>query len=356
MNTTINSIALSLSSPKVRNNTFNNKDKKKQAGVALIAILLIVAVVAALATQMHWEQRVHLRRMDNIITVQQARQFASGGKNWAREILLQDMRDNTIDNLDEAWATPMPPLPIDGGAIQGQLMDLNARFNINNLIDKEGKIIPETLEQFQRLLQSLEISPDLASAVADWIDADNYPEFPGGAEDASYTSLPQPYRTANHFIVDTSELMSIKGFNRKTYNQLRPHICTLPIDTAININTASAEVLLSISDKLTEGNISDLVEQREISPFENITEFYTLTNLDPDKISILIDTQSEYFIAEIEVLLLERLYRRHTYLFRDFQTGSVSAYQRVHNPTTLINLNKNSNTNNEQTNINQSQL
>jgi general secretion pathway protein K len=172
-------------------------------------------------------------------------------------------------------------------------------------------------------------------AVADWLDADNYPEFPGGAEDETYSSLKLPYRTANHYIADISELMSIKGFDRKTYSILEPHISALPIDTAININTASSEVLMSIDEKFTQTQIGALIQQRESSPFESVSELYSLANQDPEEQNTKISTQTEYFLAEIEVKLHDRLYRRHTYLYRDLQTGSVSAFQRVHNPNSI---------------------
>lgn len=307
----------------------------KQSGIALLVILLIVAAVAALATQMHWQHRISMRRISNLSNVQQARQFAGGGENWAREILLEDLRDSTSDHLNEVWATALPPLPIDGGAIQGRMQDLQAHFNINNLINRTGAINADALEQFRRLLLNLKLEPDLANAITDWLDADNYPEFPGGAEDASYSSLSHPYRTANHFITDISELRAVQGIDQQTFATLKPHISALPINTAININTAAAEVLLSISQNLSISDVEAFLEQRELSPFENISEFYTLTKLDANKEPALIDTQSEFFLAEIEVLLHERLYRRHTYLYRDLQTGSVSAYQRIHNPDAL---------------------
>ena len=308
---------------------------KKQSGIALLVILLIVATVSAIATQMHWQHRLSVRRISNLQNLAQAREFAKGGENWVREILLEDLRSTTTDNLNEDWAISLPPLPIEGGAIQGRIYDQQAKFNVNNLIDPEGNINTNALEQFRRLLLNLEIEPDIANAIADWLDGDNYPEFPGGAEDSTYSSLNYPYRTANHYITDISELMAIQGIDKVMYPRLRNFLCALPIDTAININTASAEVLLSISDKLSLSDVENVLQTRESNPFESINEFFTINQLDPNVETALLDTQSEYFLSEIEVVLLERLYRRHTYLYRDLQTGSISAYQRIHSPDAL---------------------
>jgi len=312
-----------------------NSIRKNQTGVALIVILLIVATVAALATQMHWQHRISMRRVENQVTQQQAYQYAIGGENWAREILVADLRDTTTDHLSEEWASSLPPLPIDGGAIQGRIIDLQGRFNLNSIIDENGKTQADRVEQFQRLLQALEIDPSIAAAVADWLDSDNYPEFPGGAEDETYSALDKPYKTANHFITDVTELMSIKGFNKAIFEQLKPHISTLPIRKGLNVNTATPIVLQSLSNDLNPAIVEEILDQRAQGAFENINEFFTLTNLQPEVVTASLDTQSEYFLLEIDVNLQNRLYRRHTYLFRDLQAGTVSSYQRIHSPNPL---------------------
>ena len=309
--------------------------KSKQNGIAIIAILLIVATVAALATQMNWQHRISLKRINNLLTLQQAKQYITGGENWAREILVEDLRENTSDHLGEIWASSLPVLPIDGGAIQGRLVDLQARFNINSLIDSKGQIKPESLKQFERLLQILDIDPNIAAAVGDWLDTDNYPEFPGGAEDETYSSLDKPYKTANHFITDISELMSIKGINKAIYDKLKGHVCALPLNVSLNVNTANPEVLQSLTPQITTNDISEVLDQRAVGPFENINEFFNLSNIQTKDVQAPLDTQTEYFLLEIEVSLQERIYRRHTYLYRDLQSGSVTAYQRIETPDAM---------------------
>lgn len=267
--------------------------------------------------------------------MQQAKQYLTGGENWAREILAQDLRENTIDHLGESWASSLPALPIDGGAIQGRVIDLQSRFNLNSIIDAKGNIDPEALDQFKRLLVVLELDPSIASAVADWLDTDNYPEFPGGAEDETYSSLQRPYKAANHFITDISELMSVKGINKAIYDTLRHEVCALPLGVSLNVNTANSAVLQSLSTNLTTNDIAELLDQRSLGPFENINDFFNLSNIQINQVQAPLDTQSEYFLAEIEVSLHERILRRHTYLYRDLQSGNVSAYQRIESPIPL---------------------
>jgi len=335
--------------------------QRQQKGIALLSVMLIVVIVAALATQMHWDQRISTKRIQNMLILDQSQHFAQGAENWAREFLIEDARNSNFDHLQEDWAQALPPLPIEGGLIQGRLIDLQGLFNLNNLIDTKGMINEEAVNQFRILLQTIEVDSEISNAIADWIDSDNYPTFPGGAEDPSYSSLNAPYKTANHYLTDISELMSIKGITSEIYRRLSPLVSALPIGTAININTAPAEVLMTISENLTQQNIDYIVEQRELSPFENIQEFTELlsdtTNIDISKIVTPLTTDSNYFLAELEVQLFERLYRRHSYLYRDVNT-SVASYQRIHSPDRLIyeNLNEDGideeNTNVQNSNIN----
>ena len=88
-------------------------------------------------------------------------------------------------------------LPIDNGEVFGTIEDLQGRFNVNNLLDNEGRIEEESLEQFRRLLNALGIDPRFAGITADWIDTDREASFPDGAEDSIYTGMIPSYRTAN---------------------------------------------------------------------------------------------------------------------------------------------------------------
>ena len=47
----------------------------------------------------------------------------------------------------------MPPLPIDGGTVEGRLEDLQGRFNVNNLILADGTTNPDAVKQDGELLR-----------------------------------------------------------------------------------------------------------------------------------------------------------------------------------------------------------
>ena len=135
--------------------------------------------------------------------------------------------------------------------------DMQGRFNLNNLAHvvrrRTGRSfrIRSRCEQFQRLLVSVGLEPKWAGIARDWIDADDQPGEPDGAEDAVYTSQTPPYRTGNWPMMSPSELMNMPGFGADRYRKIAPYVTALPTATAkINICTAPALVLESLADNL----------------------------------------------------------------------------------------------------------
>ena len=163
--------------------------RSRQRGVALLIAMLAVTVGTIIAVNLMWQGTLDLRRAESALATDQGMLYMQGAEAWAADILRQDEVDSPqSDNLGEIWATELPPLPVDGGTIQGKLEDLQGRFNLNSLIDNRGRPDPIALKQFERLLSLLEIDPQLAGGVLDWLDPDTEVRFPNGGEDSTYAA------------------------------------------------------------------------------------------------------------------------------------------------------------------------
>lgn len=281
--------------------------RQRQRGVAILAAMLIVVLATIIAVNLAWRQALDLRRFDSAIATDQGMLFLQGGEAWAGDILRQDLVDSPdTDNLGEQWATELPPLPmeVDGrtvGTITGKLEDLQGRFNINTLIDRRGREDPLALRQFERLLQRLDLDPTLAGGVVDWLDPDTEQRFPDGGEDAAYADTDPQYRTANAAITTPTELMAVARFDRETYTKLAPYITVLPLGTKINVNTASAVVLSSLSDDIDVSTAESLVEQRNGGAFLDIGATFS-GMVEPDMLK-RIDGVTQYFLLTATVTL-----------------------------------------------------
>jgi general secretion pathway protein K len=276
--------------------------RDRQRGVAVLIAMLAVTVGTIIAVNLMWQGTLDLRRAEAALAMDQGMLYVQGAEAWAADILRQDMVDSPqSDNLGEVWATELPPLPVDGGTIQGKLEDLQGRFNLNSLINDRGLPDPLALKQFERLLSLLEIDPALAGGVLDWLDPDTDLRFPNGGEDTTYAGADPPYRTANTSITTPSELMAVTGFDRKTYAKLAPYVTALPAGTKLNVNTAADVVIASLSDMIDLSTAKALVEERGNKEFVDIKgTFEGLVERDMLK---KIDGVSEHFLLTATVTL-----------------------------------------------------
>ena len=250
------------------------RHRGRQRGVALITAVLMVALATMLAVDVGFRGFLDQRRSGTLLAMDQALQVALGAEAWAADFLKKDLQDSQTDHLGEMWARPLPPLPIDGGSVEGRLEDMQGRFNLNNLVNPDGTSNPEAVKQLERLFAMLEIEPAWASAVADWVDADTQPGFPDGAEDSVYTGQSPPHLTANMPVTRVSEIMVLPGFGAERYLRVRPYLSALPVGTPLNVCTAPGMVL----DALTEGsrefglNPQDLETRRKDACFPTLED------------------------------------------------------------------------------------
>ena len=124
------------------------------------------------------------------------------------------------------------------------------------------------------------MEPRWAAIARDWIDADDNPGSPDGAEDQVYTSQSPPYRTGNWPMMSPSELMNLPGFGADRYRKIAPYVTALPTSTAsINICTAAAVVIESLADNLNgefSGSPEVMANARKSGCFPDLNTFRTV--------------------------------------------------------------------------------
>ncbi len=261
--------------------------------------MLITALASLVAANLAWDNALDVRRTMVLLNNDQAIQVALGAESWVVGILHQDLQESEIDHLGEIWAIQLPGFPIDGGDVTGTIVDLQGRFNVNNLIDDTGEVEKKSLERFRRLLQALEIDPRFAGLAADWMDRNSEASFPDGAEDSIYTGILPPYRSPNQSLTSASELAALEGMDRQSFRILRPHITALPGRTNVNVNTATGAVLQSLDENMSASDVEGLISERESAGFADIqTAFSSL--VPPDVLNTLED-KTNYFQLKVVV-------------------------------------------------------
>lgn len=308
---------------------------KRQKGVAIITALLIVTIAATVSISISTQIQLDVRRTSNLIALDQAHFYLLAAEEWSQRILRKDKKDSKIDDLTEDWAIQLPPLPVEGGSIQGTITDLQACININSLLEK-GAVNTTVQTQLNQLFRNLGIKVNLTQAIKDWMDRDLETTNPNGAEDGYYLNLQKPYHTANTALWSISELRLIKGFeDSKIYQRVIPHVCAFPTNgasIAININTAGSEVLKSLSSSMTDSLAKDIIEQRIDKPFNEVGDFTRFSKLDTIiKDTKNLTTSSNYFLLKTQAKIGHANNIMYSIIHRDEsgKTTIISRFQRT---------------------------
>lgn len=272
-------------------------NKRTQQGVALVMVLLIVAMATTLAVFMAQQQSFWQREMENGRDRAQARRIAEAGIDWARAILADDAAVSQSDHGKEMWAMKLPAIPVEGGEVQGTIVDQQGLFNLNNLM-RNGALSAPDLARFQRLLLALGLPQELGSALVDWMDS-NSETSANGAEDEYYLSLAKPYRCANRPLSDIGELAWVRGFDADSIKRLQAFVSVLPESgTAVNVNFAPPEVLMSVLPGLTLQDARQMAAQIRSMPVKTMAEFLQrLPKSVSQESSMILSVSSQYFMV-----------------------------------------------------------
>ena len=269
------------------------KMRRSERGAALLTVLLLVAVMSVVAAGALERVTLATRLVGNAGAMDQSRAYAQSAETIAR-IRLADLVAATPGKttLEGGWLGAPQTMPVPGGTAQVTVFDGGNCFNLNSLVtgsdENSLKIRPVGILQFQGLMQVLGIDPRIAQQVAastaDWIDTDSVPQ-PGGAEDDFYLRQATPYRTANRFMTDASELRAVAGVTPAIYTQLKPWICALPTSdlSPLNVNTLLPEqaplFAMLIPGKLSVAQARQLLAQRPEGGYGSTVGFWALPAL-----------------------------------------------------------------------------
>lgn len=277
--------------------TLRKNLNQKIHGGALLTALFIMTLVAIVATAMSVRLQADIYRT-RLITTHDKLYFASQAVTfWAMKELSIPKKQFTTTNAQgivSLYPQKMQSI-YPNVTVHGEIYDLQARFNINNLTNKKyilgfinfaGSIIPQI---------SATEKKNLALAINNWISP--Y-ELEAGEDPylSYYRHQKPPYYPGRQLMSSSSELRLVKDVSAHIYLALQPYITALPELTAININTAPQKVLMSLSNALDEKKANELIKARGKNGLKNLDKIKELLqelNIANDQITL----ESTYFLS-----------------------------------------------------------
>ena len=291
------------------------KNDSSQRGIALLTILVMVALATILAATIAKRQTNTSENTGYMMRQDQSLLYAKSAEAFFSELLIQDSDNgSSIDHLQENWAKPMPTFPVEDGFVSGRLLDESGKFNLNNLLKADGSVDDSARRWFEKLLQRVGLPAELSQAVIDWQDADDETTGAMGAESNYYQGLDPSYLASNTKFHQVEELKLVRGFEGKNYDLIAPYVTALPEATKINMNTAAPLLLASIDPKIDVKTLEQELKakQAELTYFNSVEDLWKLnafSGIEPQNktdAAAWLDSKSNYFTAQIEVMLSER--------------------------------------------------
>ncbi len=258
---------------------------QRQRGVAVITALLLTTLAVAIVASLFWQQQVQVRSMENQRLHLQTKWILLGALDFSRLVLQQDAHDNPATSLDAIWATPVAETRLDqyierervegetfDATVSGHITDAQSRYNLTNL-STDRKIDPYQLQMFRQLLQNLQLDTGLAAKVATAVQNTQSPA-PEGSQMIGVVPK-KANATGPIEMMQVEDLLAIPGVSQETVDKLRKFVVVLPGISAINVNTAPAEVLATLAPEMTMADANVLLAKRKQARFNGIGGFKT---------------------------------------------------------------------------------
>ncbi|CUH89343.1 Putative general secretion pathway protein K [Phaeobacter sp. CECT 5382] len=241
------------------------------AGFVLVNALVLVAALAAVATLLLMRSEQGRARLQTGLV---ADQLTLGLDAFDALALTRLARDTSgSDHSNEVWARPQAPLPLARGEVNGQISDLQGRFNVNWLSDPDNLLAQKALHS---LLAKLGLAPQIAQNIQSFVT-------PGGlspAQRARWQRQAPPLDPVGGPLFSADQLAELPGLTPRAYARLRPLITALPADSRLNVNTAPPQVLAAFLPHLPAASLIRLTQRRDRSPFVSVEAFLTAARLD----------------------------------------------------------------------------
>ncbi len=224
---------------------------EKNGGFVLVLVLLVLAVLLALAVDFAYAVYVNVSGLHNLDTLQALSTEGSSLIDSSGNYLLQALAQGTIPVDGENITIPLG----DGTTVNFLAGDENAKFNLNTIVQPNGNLNRNAYQSFRRLLNALHLDASIADKVAYWINP------------AAASGMVTDGKTKRGYLDSTQELQLF--IDEASYDTLKNYV-TVYGDGLININTAQAPVLMSLSDNISQDLAERVIERRKLEPFQNI--------------------------------------------------------------------------------------
>ena len=239
--------------------------RSSSSGSALLTAMLVIAMVATLSAMALWQLWRHVSVQSLTQHSRHNQWLLVGALDWGRIILREGAGLDPIDHGGEPWAMPLqatslrpflapeslesPISPTDEVQLAGRITDAQSKFNLHDVAMGQE----QAFRTWKKIFALLNLPQAQAEqALVQWSAARNQtPQAPL-----------MPQRIAQ---------LSWLGLPPSTVQRLAPHVVFLPTPAALNLNTATPEVIAALTD-VPLAQARRWAVQRQTRPAESVEE------------------------------------------------------------------------------------
>ncbi|MCH9717757.1 MAG: type II secretion system minor pseudopilin GspK [Gammaproteobacteria bacterium] len=209
----------------------------KRRGSALLSALFIMTLVAIATTTMTLQLKTNLDTTRILFKTAAFHQESIAIRYWAMDFLTHNKSfghtPGKTTHTEKNIIFPSCP----NTHFSSELIDLNARFNINNLK------YPNSKTAFFHLARHLLEDTDekkaypITIALTTWVS-----DVKAGHEEKKQPII------AHLPMVSLSELVLVPNINLNALEKIKPYLTALPPKTQVNLNTAPEELLMAMAN------------------------------------------------------------------------------------------------------------
>lgn len=267
-----------------------------EQGFVIIVVLLITAILVAVVVEFSYSVYLSTARAGNFMNGQKAALLAGRAMEFAGAAVDDLLKRNPNLTIEKGGLVFFESE--DGMTVTIRVVDELGKLSLRTVYEGNGVRNDTVHEEYSRLLENLQIEniKPLEGALADWIDSDDDPRL-YGAEAGDYRDTRgRPFKPGNAYLQSADDLLMVKGYTPEAFGLIRDFVSVYNTDGLVNINTAPEEVLMTLSDDMTETLARRIIDARAEAPFKNgagimkVEGFETLGFDMQDKITATSDT------------------------------------------------------------------
>ena len=287
------------------------REAHSQKGSATVMALIVVSLISICIASLVWQQDFEIRKTRIYKENTQVYWLQRSLIDVVRLVLRIDLQNSQgVDHLGEIWAMPIEkssiedflknqdlPEELTSVKFSGSIQDAQGLFNISNLWDENLSTVNlVAIQTYANLLDQLGLNKTLATQTAQYILLNN--------------------RRLQYL----DELINVPGYTSDLIKRLSQFAIVLPEPTAINLNTASVEILLALWPSLSPADALKFSQLRLSMPLKNQSDIGQLfSKIQPNKTleeSSAVGVKSDYWLANTNMLIDRRNINTQTLIKR----------------------------------------